>query len=92
MILQLPDYVDFKSVIIQEEFTLNCEAIWSVFPKMDIDLELEEDKTILFIYNVVLPLVQNEMTVGVFLNNLIEVYFYNNLEKNCIDIFKYHVF
>jgi len=78
MVLELPEYVDYKSIIIQEEFSLSCEQVWTVFPKMDIDLELEEDKTILFIYNIVLPLVQNEMTVGIFLNNLLEVSLFFN--------------
>jgi hypothetical protein len=72
MVLELPEWVDFKSILVDEEFQLNCQSIWSLFPKMDIDLELEEDKTILFIYNVVLPLAQNEMTIGIFLNNLLE--------------------
>lgn len=73
MLLQLPEYVDFRSILVEEEFSLACEGMWSVFPKMDIDLELEEDKTIVFIYNVVLPLIQKHMTVGIFLNNLLEV-------------------
>ena len=49
MLLELPEWVDFRSIIIEEEFQLNCSQVWSVFPKMDIDLELEEDKSILFI-------------------------------------------
>ena len=76
MILQLPDWVEYRSIIIDEDFFLNCEKNWSVFPKMDIDLELEEDKTIVFIYNVVVPLVEKEMTIGIFMNNILEVIFY----------------
>jgi len=72
MLLELPQFVDFRSIIVDEEFGLNCAEAWSIFPKMDIDLELEEDKTVVFIYSVVLPLVGKEMTVGVFINNLIE--------------------
>lgn len=72
MVLELPEWVDFKSIILDEEYQLNCNSVWSIFPKMDIDLELEEDKTILFIYNVVLPLAQNQLTIGIFLNNLLE--------------------
>ena len=41
---------------------------------MDIDLDLEEDKTILFLYSVVVPLVQKEMTIGIFMNNLLDVF------------------
>jgi len=52
---------------------LNCENQWTIFEKMDIDLDLEEDKTILFLYSVVVPLVQKEMTVGIFMNNLLDV-------------------
>jgi hypothetical protein len=76
MILQLPDYTDFKSISLDQEFALNCEDKWVVFPKLDIDLELEEDKTILFIYNVVLPLVDKEISVAIFMNNLIVVTIY----------------
>lgn len=75
MVLQLPDWIDYRSIIVDEEFSLNCEKMWSVFPKMDIDLELEEDKTIVFIYNIVLPLVEKEMTVGVFINNTLDVFY-----------------
>jgi hypothetical protein len=84
MIIRLPSWVDFKSIIVEEEFQLICEEVWTVFPKMDIDLELEEDKVILFIYNVVLPLVGNEMTIGFYLNNLLEVIFYINIKKKTV--------
>ena len=40
---------------------------------MDIDLDLEEDKTILFLYSVVLPLIQKQMSIGIFLNNSLQV-------------------
>lgn len=40
---------------------------------MDIDLDLEEDKTILFLYSVVIPLVQKGMSLGIFINNLLDV-------------------
>ncbi len=73
MVLQLPDWVDSRSILIDEEFVLNCDGQWSVFPKMDIDLELEDDKTILFLYNVVLPLTNKKMTVGIFVNDLLDV-------------------
>jgi hypothetical protein len=73
MILQLPEWVDHKSIIVDDEFSLNCELTWSAFPKMDIELELEEDKTIVFIYNIVLPLVEKKMTIGLFMNNLLVV-------------------
>jgi hypothetical protein len=75
MILQLPDWVELKPIIVEEEFSLNCENVWSTFPKMDIELELEEDKTIVFIYNIVLPLVEKKMTIGIFLNSLLDVIF-----------------
>ena len=73
MVLELPDWVDNRSIIEDEEFILNCYENWSVFPKMDIDLELEDDKTIIFIYNVVLPLTNKKMTIGIFINNLLDV-------------------
>jgi hypothetical protein len=73
MVLQLPDFVDFKSIGIDQEFAINCDDKWVAFPKMDIDLELEEDKAILFIYNVVIPLVEKEMSVAIFMNNMIVV-------------------
>ncbi len=73
MMLELPEYVDFKVLKVNEEFALNCESVWTLFPLMNVDLELEDDKTILFVYNVVLPLVMNEMTVAVYLNNMIVV-------------------
>jgi hypothetical protein len=73
MILQLPEYVDYKSITLDQMFSLNCEDKWSIFPKFDIDLELEDDKTILFIYNIVLPLENKEMSVAIFMNNLIVV-------------------
>jgi hypothetical protein len=73
MILELPDWVDNRAIIVDEEFVLNCDENWSIFPKMDIDLELEDDKTIVFIYNVVLPLTNKKMTVGVFVNDLLDV-------------------
>jgi len=73
MILELPDWVDNRAIIVDEEFVLNCDGNWSIFPKMDIDLELEDDKTIVFIYNVVLPLTNKKMTVGVFVNDLLDV-------------------
>jgi hypothetical protein len=73
MILQLPEYVEFKSITVDQEFALNCEDKWLAFPKLDIDLELEADKTILFIYNVALPLVDKEMSVAIFIDNLINV-------------------
>lgn len=74
MILQLPDWVDLQTIIVDEEISLNCEKTWNILPKMDIDLNLEDDKTIVFIYNVVLPLVEKQMTVGIFLNNLLDVH------------------
>lgn len=77
MILQLPEWVDYKSILIDNEYSLNCENTWSPFPKMDIELELEEDKTIVFIYNIVLPLVEKKMTVAIFMNNLIVVRNFN---------------
>lgn len=78
MVLQLPDWVDMRQITVNEEYTLNCDKQWTVFPKMDIDMELEEDKSILFIYNIVLPLVEKHMTIGIYLNNLLEVeYIYN---------------
>lgn len=73
MILELPDWVDNRAILIDEEFVLNCDENWSIFPKMDIDLELEDDKTIVFIYNVVLPLTNKKMTVGIFVNDLLDV-------------------
>jgi hypothetical protein len=73
MLLQLPDWVDNRVIIIGEEFNLNCNNLWTKFPNMDIDLELEEDKTVLFIYNVVLPILSKKMTVALFLNNVLEV-------------------
>ena len=72
MVLQLPEWVDLRTIIVDEEFSLNCERTWTVFPNMDISLELEEDKSILFLYNIVLPLVNKKMTIGIFLNNLLE--------------------
>ena len=74
-VLELPDFVDLRSIIVEEAFSLNCQNNWSIFPKMDIDLELEEDKTIVFIYNIVLPLVDKNMTIGIFMNNLLDVKF-----------------
>ena len=75
--ISMPNFLPASSasvaIIIDEEFTLNCEFSWSTFPKMDIDLELEEDKTIVFIYNIVLPLVEKKMTVAIFMNNLLVV-------------------
>lgn len=82
MILELPNWSDYRSITVDTEFTLNCEKMWTVFPKMDIDLELEEDKTILFTYSIVLPLVQKEMTIGIFVDNLLEVWAYDNYRKN----------
>lgn len=76
MILELPDWVDNRAILVDEEFVLNCDESWSIFPKMDIDLELEDDKTIVFIYNVVLPLINKKMTVGVFINDLLDVKFF----------------
>jgi hypothetical protein len=73
MILELPNWVDNRAILIDEEFVLNCDETWSIFPKMDIDLELEDDKTIVFIYNVVLPLTNKKMTVGIFINDLLDV-------------------
>ena len=72
-VLQLPEYIDLQKIIVDEEFTLNCDNSWTTFPKMDIDLELEDDKTILFIYNLALPLVNKKMSVGIFLNNILDV-------------------
>jgi hypothetical protein len=73
MVMQLPDWVDNRIINVEEEFNLNCSGSWSLFPNMDIDLELEEDKTILFIYNVVVPLLGKDMTIALFWNNLLEV-------------------
>jgi hypothetical protein len=73
MVLQLPEWVDNRLITVDQEFNLNCSGSWSLFPNMDIDLELEEDKTILFIYNVVLPLLGKDMTIALFWNNLLEV-------------------
>jgi hypothetical protein len=67
------DWVSVNKIVIDNEFSLNCENAWTVFEKMDIDLDLEEDKTILFLYSVVVPLVQKNMTVGIFMNNLLDV-------------------
>lgn len=67
------DWVSVNKIVIDNEFSLNCENQWTVFEKMDIDLDLEEDKSILFLYSVVVPLVQKSMTVGVFMNNLLDV-------------------
>jgi len=75
MILELPNWVDNKAILIDEEFVLNCDETWSIFPKMDIDLELEDDKTIVFIYNIVLPLTNKKMTIGLFINDLLDVIF-----------------
>ena len=72
MILELPQWVQHRAILLDEEFSLECSMNWAVFPKMDVYIELEEDKTILFSYNVVLPLVEKTMTVGIFLNNLLE--------------------
>ena len=72
MLLELPQWVTHRSLISDEEFQLDCAMTWSVFPKIDTYIALEEDKTILFIYNVVLPLVEKKMTVGIFMNNLLE--------------------
>lgn len=72
-VLQLPDWFNLQVVDIEEEFTLNCENTWVLFPKMDIDLELEDNKAILFLYNVALPLVDKTMTVGIFLNDILDV-------------------
>ena len=62
-----------NKIIIDNEFALNCDNNWTVFEKMDIDLDLEEDKTILFLYSVVLPLIQKQMSIGIFLNNSLQV-------------------
>jgi hypothetical protein len=75
MVLELPDWVDNRAILVDEEFVLNCDENWSIFPKMDIDLELEDDKTIVFIYNVVLPLTNKKMTVSIFVNDLLDVRF-----------------
>lgn len=72
MVLELPNWVDYRLIRIDEQFSLSCDNNWTVFPKMDIDLELDADKTILFIYNIVLPLVEKKMTVGIFLNNRLD--------------------
>lgn len=72
-ILQLPDWFNMQSVNIEEEFTLSCDGSWNLFPKMDIDLELEDNKSILFMYNVVLPLVNKNISIGIFLNDILDV-------------------
>jgi len=71
-ILQLPDWFNMQVVDIEEEFVLNCDNKWTMFPKMDIDLELEDDKAILFMYNVVLPLVDKKISVGLFVNDILD--------------------
>jgi hypothetical protein len=77
------DWVSVNKIIIDNEFTLNCQNVWTTFDKMDIDLDLEEDKTILFLYSVVVPLVQKGMTVGIFMNNLLDVFNRLILETFC---------
>ena len=74
-ILQLPQWFEMQVLDIEEEFVLNCEGEWNLFPKMDIDLELEDDKSILFLYNVVLPLVEKEISIGIFVNDILDVLF-----------------
>lgn len=60
-------------VNIEDGFSLNCDDNWTMFPNMDIDLELEDDKAILFMYNVVLPLVNKQISVGIFVNDILNV-------------------
>lgn len=71
-----------NKIVLDTEFTLNCENTWTVFDKMDIDLDLEEDKTILFLYSVVIPLVQKGMTIGIFMNNSLDVWFCFNFRND----------
>lgn len=72
-ILQLPDWFNMQVINLEDGFTLNCDNTWVMFPNMDIDLELEDDKAILFMYNVVLPLVNKQISVGIFVNDILNV-------------------
>ena len=71
-VLQLPEWFNMQIIKIEEEFTLESNDKWNEFPSMDIDLELEDDKSILFMYNIVLPLVEKSISVGIFVNNILE--------------------
>lgn len=78
-VLQLPEWFNLKKILIENEFSFNNDNNWNVFPDLDIDLELEDDKSILFMYNVVVPLIDNSMVVGIFVNNILQVSLYINI-------------
>ena len=69
MVLELPDGVEVVQVNEDEEVEMKCDDEWNVFPKMKVYVEVDRDVNVVVIVNVVVPLVNKVMSVGVFVND-----------------------
>ena len=69
VLLELPEGVEVVQVDGDEEVEMKCDDEWNAFHKMKVYIEVDRDVNVVVMYNVVVPLVNKVMTVGVFVND-----------------------
>ena len=72
VLLELPEGVEVVQIDGDEETELKCNDEWNEFPKMKVYIEVDKDVNVVVMYNVVVPLVNKLMTVGVFINDRLD--------------------